>query len=240
MASTLKLENVAPPISGSVVSMPSIENTVAVPRWPLTVNCCVKFAAPLVSVCVPAASRSNWLKSRLLSGMRGDLLGGELLAAGSLRAGIEQHTARGGELEAVLFRGPHGEFDFAQQRRRAVAPFDSHRAASRGQVAQFEFSVGLGAGFPALIAALEGDPRTAHGLSGRVAQRAFPCRRCGLVCTQGRHEQRCCSQRNPKYLCPKHHPSGSISHPISMAARRLQSVLMRRREGDACVGEVRL
>src|ERR1017187_6274520 len=68
MASTLKLENVAPPISGSVVSMPSMANTVVMPRCPLTVNCWVKLAAPLVSVCVPAASRSSWLKSRLLRG----------------------------------------------------------------------------------------------------------------------------------------------------------------------------
>ena len=68
IASTLKFENVAPPISGSVVSMASIENTVALPRCPLTVNCCVKFAAPFVSVCVPADSSSSWLKSRLLSG----------------------------------------------------------------------------------------------------------------------------------------------------------------------------
>src|SRR5215831_5693648 len=68
MASTLKLENVAPPISGSVVSAPSSANTVAVPRCPFTANCCVKFAAPLVSVIVPAASKSSLLKSREFSG----------------------------------------------------------------------------------------------------------------------------------------------------------------------------
>src|SRR5271169_2895399 len=68
MASTLKLEKVAPPISGSVVSIPSMAKTVVEPRWPFTANCWVKFAAPLVSVMVPAASKSNWLKSRLLSG----------------------------------------------------------------------------------------------------------------------------------------------------------------------------
>ena len=68
MASTLKLENVAPPISGSVVSNPSIANTVAVPRCPFTANCWVKLAAPLASVMVPAASSSNLLKSRAFSG----------------------------------------------------------------------------------------------------------------------------------------------------------------------------
>ena len=68
MASTLKLEKVAPPISGSVVSAPSSENTVADPRCPLTANCCVKFAAPFASVIVPAASSSSLLKSRVLSG----------------------------------------------------------------------------------------------------------------------------------------------------------------------------
>src|SRR6516225_440055 len=68
MASTLKLENVDPPICGSVVSIPSMAKTVVEPRWPFTANCWVKFAAPLVSVMVPAASKSNWLKSRLLSG----------------------------------------------------------------------------------------------------------------------------------------------------------------------------
>src|SRR5439155_26690238 len=67
-ASTLKLEKVAPPISGSVVSIPSMANTVVAPRWPFPANCWVKFAAPLLSVMVPAASRSNWLKSRLLRG----------------------------------------------------------------------------------------------------------------------------------------------------------------------------
>ena len=68
MASTLKFENVAPPISGSVVSAPSMAKTVVVPRWPLTANCCVKFAAPLASVMVPAANKSSLLKSRELSG----------------------------------------------------------------------------------------------------------------------------------------------------------------------------
>src|SRR5437016_9697678 len=68
MASTLKFENVAPPSSGSVVSAPSTANTVATPRCPFTANCCVKFAAPLVSVIVPAASSSNLLKSRVFSG----------------------------------------------------------------------------------------------------------------------------------------------------------------------------
>jgi hypothetical protein len=34
----------------------------------LMANCAVKLVAPLASVIVPAASSSNWLKSRLLSG----------------------------------------------------------------------------------------------------------------------------------------------------------------------------
>src|SRR4029077_16568021 len=68
IASILKLENVAPPISGSVVSNPSIAKTVAEPRWPLTANCCVKLAAPLASVMVPAASRRSLLKSREFRG----------------------------------------------------------------------------------------------------------------------------------------------------------------------------
>ncbi len=69
MASTLKLEKVAPPTSGSVVSMESMAKTAAVPRWPFTANCWVKLAAPFESVMVPAASSSNWLKSRLLRGI---------------------------------------------------------------------------------------------------------------------------------------------------------------------------
>jgi hypothetical protein len=68
-ASTLKLVKVAPPISGSVLSAPSMANTAAVPRCPLTANCCVKLDAPLVSVMVPAASSSSWLKSRLFRGI---------------------------------------------------------------------------------------------------------------------------------------------------------------------------
>ncbi len=39
MASPLRFENVAPPISASVVSMPSMENPEAEPRCPLTMNC---------------------------------------------------------------------------------------------------------------------------------------------------------------------------------------------------------
>src|SRR4029077_11419509 len=68
MASTLKFEKVAPPISGSVVSNPSRAKTVAVPRYSFRANCAVKLAAPLVSVMVPAASSSNLLKSLALSG----------------------------------------------------------------------------------------------------------------------------------------------------------------------------
>ena len=64
----LKLEKVAPPISGSVVSTPSMEKTVVEPRWPLTANCWVKLAAPLASVMVPAASRRSLLKSREFRG----------------------------------------------------------------------------------------------------------------------------------------------------------------------------
>ena len=67
-ASTLKFENVAPPISGSELSAPSIANTASTPRWPLIANCCVKLVAPFASVIVPAAKRSNWLKSRLFNG----------------------------------------------------------------------------------------------------------------------------------------------------------------------------
>jgi len=68
-ASTLKFENVAPPISGSLESAPSMAKTASTPRCPFTANCAVKLVAPFVSVMVPAASRSNWLKSRLLSGI---------------------------------------------------------------------------------------------------------------------------------------------------------------------------
>src|SRR6476620_11372406 len=68
MASTLKLEKVAPPISGAVVSSQYIEKTVVEPRWPFTENCCVKLAAPLASVMVPAASRRSLLKSREFRG----------------------------------------------------------------------------------------------------------------------------------------------------------------------------
>jgi len=62
------LRNVAPPSSGSVVSAPSMAKTDAVPRCPFTANCCVKLAAPFVSVIVPAASSSNLLKSRSFRG----------------------------------------------------------------------------------------------------------------------------------------------------------------------------
>ena len=67
-ASTLKLEKVEPPISGSLMSAPSIANTASTPRWPFTANCCVKLVAPFASVIVPAANSNSWLKSRLLSG----------------------------------------------------------------------------------------------------------------------------------------------------------------------------
>ena len=67
-ASTLKFENVAPPISGSLMSAPSIANVASTPRCPLIANCAVKFVAPFESVIVPAASRSRVLKSRLFSG----------------------------------------------------------------------------------------------------------------------------------------------------------------------------
>src|ERR1035441_7555944 len=75
MASTLKFAKVAPPISGSLVNPPSIAKTEAAPRCPLTVNCWVKFAAPLVSVIVPAASSNNLLKSRSFSGIVGGIGG---------------------------------------------------------------------------------------------------------------------------------------------------------------------
>ena len=68
MASTLKLEKVAPPSSGSLESVPSVAKTAVTPRCPFIENCCVKFAAPLVSVIVPAASRSSLLKSRSFKG----------------------------------------------------------------------------------------------------------------------------------------------------------------------------
>ena len=55
----LKFEKVAPPSSGSVVSTPSMANMAVEPRWPLTANCWVKFAEPLVSVIVPAASSKS-------------------------------------------------------------------------------------------------------------------------------------------------------------------------------------
>src|SRR5208283_6130338 len=67
-ASTLKFVKVAPPSSGSLLSAPSKANSAAVPRCPLTANCCVKLAVPFESVMVPAASSSSWLKSRLFRG----------------------------------------------------------------------------------------------------------------------------------------------------------------------------
>jgi len=68
MASTLKLENVEPPISGSLVSAPSIAKVASTPRCPLIANCAVKFVAPFASVMVPAESSSKLLKSRLFNG----------------------------------------------------------------------------------------------------------------------------------------------------------------------------
>jgi len=66
-ASTLKLENVEPPISGSLMSAPSIANTASTPHWPLMANRCVKFVAPFASVILPAVNNSSWLESGLLS-----------------------------------------------------------------------------------------------------------------------------------------------------------------------------
>jgi hypothetical protein len=68
IASTLKFAKALPPISGSLVSAPSMAKTASTPRWPLIANCWVKFVAPLTSVMVPAASNSNVLKSRPFSG----------------------------------------------------------------------------------------------------------------------------------------------------------------------------
>ena len=67
-ASTLKFEKVTPPISGSLMSAPSMAKVASTPRCPLMANCAVKLVAPLVSVMVPAASSSSVLKSRLFSG----------------------------------------------------------------------------------------------------------------------------------------------------------------------------
>jgi hypothetical protein len=67
-ASTLKFEKVAPPISGSLMSAPSMAKVASTPRCPLMANCAVKLVAPLASVMVPAASSSSVLKSRLFSG----------------------------------------------------------------------------------------------------------------------------------------------------------------------------
>jgi len=67
-ASTLKLEKVLPPISGSLMSAPSMAKVASTPRWPLMANCAVKFVAPLASVMVPAASSKRLEKSRLLRG----------------------------------------------------------------------------------------------------------------------------------------------------------------------------
>ena len=67
-ASTLKLEKVAPPISGSLMSAPSMAKVASTPRWPLIANWAVKLVAPLASVMVPAASSRSELKSRLFKG----------------------------------------------------------------------------------------------------------------------------------------------------------------------------
>jgi hypothetical protein len=67
-ASTLKLEKVAPPISGSLISAPSMAKVASTPRCPLMANCAVKLVAQLESVIVPAASSRSVLKSRLFNG----------------------------------------------------------------------------------------------------------------------------------------------------------------------------
>lgn len=46
-ASTLKLEKVDPPISGSLMSAPSMAKVASTPRCPLMANCAVKLEAPL-------------------------------------------------------------------------------------------------------------------------------------------------------------------------------------------------
>ena len=64
----MKFVKVAPRISGSLESAPSMAITAAVPRYPLTFNCCVKFDALLVSVMVAARS-CNCPESRLFRGL---------------------------------------------------------------------------------------------------------------------------------------------------------------------------
>ena len=68
MASTLKFGMILPPISGSLMSAPSMANVASTPRWPLIANCWVKFVAPFVSVIVPAARSNKVLKSRPFRG----------------------------------------------------------------------------------------------------------------------------------------------------------------------------
>ena len=69
--------------------------TELVPRWPLTENCCVKLAAPFVSVVVPAPSVSSWVKSRLLSGRLETCLleSWAPFPSGSTSAGLETGAA---------------------------------------------------------------------------------------------------------------------------------------------------
>src|ERR1035441_6059188 len=54
-ASTLKFEKVAPPISGSLMSAPSMANTASTPRCPLMANCAVAARfAPAAGILLPA------------------------------------------------------------------------------------------------------------------------------------------------------------------------------------------
>src|SRR6266850_2325782 len=131
MASTLKLEKVAPPSSGSVVSAPSMAKTAAEPRWPLTANCCVKLAAPLVSVMVPAARRRSLLKSRSLRSSRvwsdndAEFLpvGRELKSGGEGSAVFDDHGIRCSPIlagnayrESVVARYDCSECELARRR----------------------------------------------------------------------------------------------------------------------------
>ena len=88
-ASTLKLVKVVPPISGSLMSAPSMAKVASTPRWPLMANCWVKLVAPLASVMVPAASSRRVDEVAPVQRKLTDGLAGELFAArGRLALGL--------------------------------------------------------------------------------------------------------------------------------------------------------
>ena len=120
-------------------------NTAAVPRWPFTANCCVKLEAPLVSVMVPAASSSNWLKSRLFRGRSETALPDSFSPPGA-RACLGffdqcEHAARG---KLKYSAGIARQCDGLRTGRRESVIFDRYRVGRGHERGERECAVASG------------------------------------------------------------------------------------------------